>query len=700
MSRMRRLLLLSLLLLAGCRGGPVQQQTDRMLLEMTQTPFDKAPPESAEDKAKTEEKAPPAQAPADAAKSKAPEPEADVQTVALMQAERASEKSTLPKYELKVPPGIPGSEAAPLPDTRPEKMTAEQRQQTIRRLYPELPPLQEMPTAEPGPNGQAYTLADLQKLAVENSPTLRQAASDIESFRGAVVQAKTYQNPIVAYSPTANNNNSNTGARGGYIDQHITMWGKRPLTVAAAQKILDNAVLALKRSRSDLSTNVRNAYFALIVAKETMRVNEALARFTDEIYRLYTGYLASGVVATYEPAPLRAQAYTNRLAYKQAITSYMYAWKQLVATIGLPQLPLTEVSGRVDRLIPYYEYDKVLAHVLANHTDVLTARNGVQIAQYNLKLAQITPMPDVDVNFGYWKEMTLAPYSSYYAATLSFPIPIWDRNKGNIMSAQAALIRAVEESHRVEMFWTNTLAANYANYQNNLYALEYYRRYILPDQVRYYRGIFTRRQVDINASPADLVTAQQALATNVQNYLGILSSLWTAVVSVADPLQTADLFQMAQPRELPELPDLSQMPHWLCPHSRMAPLPVAGPGNGCPANGCPADGCPANACPAKACPANGCPAKAGSPPSLPAAQPAQVPGGSSPATPPPASQPVLPAPRQIDTLPVLPPAATQRSLPIPTDLNQQLMEPPPEIPKRTGVPPTAGEPSSEGGATP
>ena len=132
--------------------------------------------------------------------------------------------------------------------------------------------------------------------------------------------------------------------------------------MAAAQKDLDNAVLALKRARSDLSTAVRNAYFTVLVDVETLIVNRALAQFTDDVYRIQTGLLRGAVAAPYEPASLRAQAYMTRLAYKQAIYSYMYDWKSLVATIGLQQLPLSEVAGRVDRFIPYYDYDTVLAH--------------------------------------------------------------------------------------------------------------------------------------------------------------------------------------------------------------------------------------------------------------------------------------------------------------------------------------------------
>lgn len=153
-----------------------------------------------------------------------------------------------------------------------------------------------------------------------------------------------------------------------------------------------------------------------------------------------------------------------------------------MATIGLQQLPLSEVGGRVDRFIPYYDYDTVLAHALQNHTDILTARNGVVRAQYVLKLAQVTPtIPDLDVRATLEKDFALAPFGTYHALSVGFPIPIWDQNKGNIIAAQAALVRASEESHRVEVTLASNLASAYTNYKSNLVALEDYRRNILPD---------------------------------------------------------------------------------------------------------------------------------------------------------------------------------------------------------------------------
>ena len=403
--------------------------------------------------------------------------------------------------DLNIPPDIPGAEAPRL--EIPKNPAARQRE--IERLFPDLPPLVAEPVPLAGPNGRPFTLSDLQHIAVVNSPQLKQAASDVEAARGNMMQAGAYPNPTVTYTFTPSSDGTTPSTDGVGVGQTIKTGGKLRLAVASAEMSLHQAELALRRARSDLSTQVRNAYFAVLVAKETVRVNRAVAYFTDEVYHLQTRMLAAGQAAPYEPAALRAQAYVARLAYRQSIQTYIYTWKQLVSTINVRQLPLSEVAGRVDSMIPYYDYDAILAYVLRNHTDVLTAQYGLEGARYNLKLAQVTSVPDVSVNMGVARDFSVAPNPTCPTLSIGVPVPVWDRNKGAITAAEAALIRASEEPHRVEMNLTNTLATAYSGYKNNLEALEYYRRYILPDQVRYYRGTYDRRQIDPNASFGDVV---------------------------------------------------------------------------------------------------------------------------------------------------------------------------------------------------
>jgi cobalt-zinc-cadmium efflux system outer membrane protein len=580
MSTRRLAALLGLMFFSGCLYG-AREKTDEVTCELATYPYDVQPP--------LPPPAPP-QAPATlpmpekAGTSAAPVRALDVRTAAWMQADAdLSQPEGKPRFPVpKVPPEIPGSEAT-LPLRLPKD--PEERRRLVERLYPPLPPLPKEAVALPGPHGQPYTLADLQQIAAENSPTLRQATSDVQAARGALIQAGAYPNPTVGYEQDPSNDGSVAGVHGFWVDQVIKFHGKLKLARAAAEMDLANAELALRRARSDLATAVRTNYFAVLVAKETVRVTKALAEYTDKIYVLQAEGLlkAGGFAAPYEPAALRGLAYSARLGYKQANSTYIYAWQQLVAALGLPHLPLSEVAGRIDKSIPYYDYDTIRAYVLRNHTDVLTTGNAIDKARYNLKLAQITPYPDVEVAAHAVKELSLPPKQWTQIVTVSVPFPIWDRNKGNIMAAEAALVRATEEPHRVAEALTNSLAIAYAGYKNNLDALEYYRRFILPDSVRYYQGVYRRRNIDISGVAfSDLVTSQQTLAANVTAYLGILGSLWASTVSVADLLQTDDMFQLAKPYEVPPLPDLDHLPPWPCCH--LCP-PPHGAAPGC-AGGC------------------------------------------------------------------------------------------------------------------
>jgi cobalt-zinc-cadmium efflux system outer membrane protein len=600
---------LGLLFLSGCLYQ-VREQTDRVVSELAAQPYDlqrrEVPekPAASPSSPKTEGSKPVGesldiQTSALMDKARRPEESSSIRQVSLMQAEsqrtqpgqekdKVLEAIRRAMEKLRIPEAVPGSETPliewPITDPKGREALAKRQEAVAKQLYPPLPELPEDPKPQPGPNGRPYTLADLQQIAAANSPELRQAASDVEAARGAYKQARTYPNPTGGYEAEPSSNGSTPGLQGFFFDQVIRTGGKLKFSAAAAWIDLQNAELALRRARSDLATRVRNAYYAVLVAQEAVRVNKALAIFTDKVYRVQAEVLQGGLAAPYEPATLRAQAWTVRLAYQQAIATYIYAWKQLVSIIGLRQLPLSEVGGRIDRLIPYYDYDAVLAHVLRNHTDVLTARNVVEKAHFNRMLAQVTPaFPDVELRFDVIKDFVVAPRNVVGVASVSFPLPIWDQNVGNIMSAEAAEVRASEESHRVEMALTSALSTAYMNYKTNLEALEYYRKYILPDQVTNYRGVFDRRRIDPTLAFIDLVTAQQTLASSVSTYLGILGTLWTSVVSVADLQQTNDLFQLGEPREVPALPDLESLPGWFCPHPATTPAVVGQDSN--PVNG-------------------------------------------------------------------------------------------------------------------
>jgi cobalt-zinc-cadmium efflux system outer membrane protein len=504
-------------------------------------------------------------------------------------------RSELMPGRLQIPPGLPGASAPPiaLPPLTPENEA--KRRDAISKLFPRLEPLGEGPRPLPGPDGRPLTLADLQRLGICNSPLLRQAAANVETARGAAIQAGAYPNPTIGFEQDTIYTAGSPGYLGGFFDQKIIMGSKLQLARAAATMELKNAELALRRAETDLMARVRGGYYAVLVARENERITRDLVRFTTEIYQIQVDQVTKGgIAAPYEPLQLRALAVQARATLVTARNRYTSAWKQLAASLGLPGLPPTELAGRVDAALPVFDHDFVLNYALRHHTDVLSAQNTRLRAQYNLRLARQTPIPDVDVRLMLQKDFTGPPFNIDPSVQVYFPLPVWDRNQGGIIQAQGNLVNSSEEAHRVRVDLTTRLADAFERYTTNRVLLGYYRDQILPDLVRAYRGIYQRYQTEVapgaalpgalappaaaTGAPAfaDVVVAQQTLATAVTTYVTTLGQAWQAAVDVADVLQTDDIYRVGDhvfPTECPApLPDIGPPPPLPCQHP-CSPLP-------------------------------------------------------------------------------------------------------------------------------
>ena len=190
-----------------------------------------------------------------------------------------------------------------------------------------------------------------------------------------MIQAGLYPNPTIGYETNPNNNNTGSATsrglhRSGDQDRGQADPRGRGGADGPAQRGagLEAGSLAIWPPRSGVTTTLSWSPRKRSASTEAWPTSPT--RFSGCKPTCWGA--GSPPATSRRPCGPRPSSFASR--YKQSIANYIYAWKQLVADMGLRQLPLSAVEGQVDRLIPYYDYDAVLAHVLRNHTDVLTAR--------------------------------------------------------------------------------------------------------------------------------------------------------------------------------------------------------------------------------------------------------------------------------------------------------------------------------------
>lgn len=459
---------------------------------------------------------------------------------------------------LQLPATLPGANAAQI-RLPPYDVDPAFRSHIVDLLFPNLPKTWPLRLPRPTAQQPALTLGELQELALQYNPMLIQASANVPSMLGDAIQAGTHPNPVVGYESDTVGSSNNRNYQGVYVQQIIKTANKLGLARTVANYDVMNAQQTLRKTRLQVLSQTKAAYFAVLVAEENVIVSSALVRFMDQVFEIQRSRAKGTEGAAFEPAQLRGLAKTAHIQLNLAQNSYISAWKTLAARLGLPQLEPRVLVGRADMPVPVISYEAALGRMLSVHPDIAIARNMLSKARTALKLEKVKPIPDVLLYGTVQKDFTTpGQRSTSYNTQVGLPLPLWDRNRGNILSATGDLGQAEQQLRRAQVELTEQLANTFAQYETNRYQLQMYAEHVLPDYARAYRGVYERHQNEPErVGFEDVILVQQNLAAAVATYIASLNGQWSAVADLAYLMQIEDLEDMArlgggQPERGPE----------------------------------------------------------------------------------------------------------------------------------------------------
>jgi cobalt-zinc-cadmium efflux system outer membrane protein len=322
-------------------------------------------------------------------------------------------------------------------------------------------------------------------MALQNNPTLAQAAADLEASRGRAVQSGLYPNPTVGYEADRVGAAGSAGEmQGAFIDQTIATAGKLRLNRAKfGQEVSQMEAQALAQLYRVLN-GVRVRYYQLLAMRRLLDVRAELLKVAEDAAT--TTEQLKNVGAANQPDLLQAriEARQEKVALENARALYEAAWQQLAAFIGQPGLPVGRLQGDLEARCPMPDCDAALAHVLEASPELQVARAEVTRNQIGLRREQVEPIPNLQVRVsnGYDFETR----NDVTSVSLGARIPLWDKNQGNVRTARAQLARSQAEVGRVELSLRQRFARTYARYRTALAVVEEYRTNILPEAKQAY----------------------------------------------------------------------------------------------------------------------------------------------------------------------------------------------------------------------
>ncbi len=380
--------------------------------------------------------------------------------------------------------------------------------------------------------GSPLSLADLIRLALEQNPSLRQAGWDIEAAQGRAVQVGLYPNPTVTV--ILDELGDRTGPGGvntlPQVTQEIVTGAKRHLSRSVAQREVDQASLALMRQRYVLFTTVRQGYFDVLAVRRRIEVLNELVKLATQSYETAQELRHKNFIADIDLLPIEVELNRLQADRDASLQEHAAAWGRLAASMGVPNLPPVPLLGSLDADLPAYDFEPARAGMLEVHPEVRLAQVGVTRAQLALRRAQAEPIPNITVAAGYVRQNQNK--SDDWMFQVGVPVPLFDRNQGNIRAAQAELGRAVEEVIRVQNDLTSRLWTAFGQYAAARQRAERYRTAIVPGATRAHRlaaEAFRGGQFEY----LRVLQAQRAVAETNLEYIRTLGDAWRAASAMA-----------------------------------------------------------------------------------------------------------------------------------------------------------------------
>lgn len=323
----------------------------------------------------------------------------------------------------------------------------------------------------------AMSLEELTGLALQHNPVIRQAEAATHKTMGFRDQVRLYPNPSIGYNGSQLADKS--------TDQHTLFVAQDIVTGQKLQRnanVLEHEVQALgwdaESQRRCVLSDVKQLFYETLGAQRRQEITDEFVKIGRQAVETTVGRKQAGEASQVEVLQTEIQLQQLIVTQRQSSVAVRGAWKQMVATIGLPEMPLRDVAGELPTVPDPHDWDHEYLRLLEVSPEVQAALARIGRARANLDRQQVQPIPNLSL-------MAAAGYdkgtgSQIVNTQVGMPLPLFNRNQGNQSAAYSEYCRATQNWQRVQLSLKARLAQTARDYDTAAAAVNLYRDEIVP----------------------------------------------------------------------------------------------------------------------------------------------------------------------------------------------------------------------------
>ena len=316
--------------------------------------------------------------------------------------------------------------------------------------------------ADSEPNG-ILSLGDVFALTLVRNPELSAYSYEARAKEAEAFQSSLLPNPELG---VRTEEFGGTGEIRGFdgaettveVSQLIELADKKAKHTHAAQVDKELADWDYKAKRLDVFTEAAKAFIEVLAAQERAALAQQLNKLAAEVKYAVGQRVIAGKVSPLEETKADMSVAASQIELDKSKRSLDIARTKLAAFWGSSKPMFAGIKGDIFEIRPHGTFEEFSAQA-ANNPDIARWKSELNQRRAIVALEKSKSVPDVTVSAG--TKYLAGPDDTAFVVGVSIPLPLFNRNQGNISAARAQLNKTRELARQAEVALQSQLVDAY-----------------------------------------------------------------------------------------------------------------------------------------------------------------------------------------------------------------------------------------------
>jgi cobalt-zinc-cadmium efflux system outer membrane protein len=318
--------------------------------------------------------------------------------------------------------------------------------------------------------------------AFVSSPQISILKAELKNFEGKRKQAGLWQNPEFAFEAEnfggAGELSGNNGAEYTYsLSQTIEVGGKISSRVKAADNLKNAATQNFEALKADLTANVIKRYVEVENANKKLELAKDIKHLAGKVYKTVKKRVDAAKEPELQLSKAAVEKSTAKISYQNALREVDISKSNLASFWGKSDLDYIISDDYLNDVKKPKEFEyykaKLSASPFIKQYDFIEAEKNSLL---DLENAMAIPDPTI---FGGVRDFDRTGDQAFLVG-VSLPIPVWNRNQGNIISANSEVSKAKNQKIKTSLDLNRELVSEHQSWELAYQEVNSLRGEIIP----------------------------------------------------------------------------------------------------------------------------------------------------------------------------------------------------------------------------